>query len=122
MNDSEVLIATGYFTIPALFELITQLETAKSVRVLVDANVDTDNRFAFMKRNSTNIFSLDAKFKATSVYELVKKKFQSVMVMQGDKSLYLVKNPDKIHCFSLVAQDVNMYYPWLSKQTSLLLF
>lgn len=107
VHNSEVLIATGYFTIPALFELITHIKNVKSVKVLIDANVDTDIRFAYYEKEFNKYFALDAKFKAASVYELIKKKFQIRYGNVGGQKFILVKNPDKIHCFSLVAQDVN---------------
>lgn len=106
-NDSEVYIASSYFTIPALFELVDNLKDAKSIQALIDSIVDTDTRFAYYEKEFNKYFALDAKFKATSVYELIKKKFQIRYGNAGGQKFILVKNPDKIHCFSLVAQDVN---------------
>ena len=106
-NESEVVMASGYFTIPALFELNSQFQTVKSVRVLIDSNADTDTRFSYDEKEFNTYFSLDAKHKAQSVYKLINEKFQIRYGNAGGKKFVLVKNPDKIHCFSLVAQDVN---------------
>jgi SNF2 family DNA or RNA helicase len=106
-NDSEVFIASGYLTIPALFELNSQLQNAQSVRVLIDSNADLDTRFAYYEKEFNMYFNLDAKYKASSVYGLVKDKFQIRHGNAGGQKFILIKNNDKIHCFSLVAQDVN---------------
>lgn len=106
-NESEVVMASGYFTIPALFELNAQFQNVESVRVLVDSNVDFDARFSYDEKEFNAYFTLDAKYKAQSVYKLIKEKFQIRYGNAGGQKFILVKNPDKIHCFSLVAQDVN---------------
>lgn len=106
-NDSEVSVAANYFTIQALYELISNLQVAKSVRVLIDSNVETDTRFAYYEKEFNRYFTLDAQHKAQSVYSLIKEKFQIRNGNAGGQKFILVKNPDKIHCFSLVAQDVN---------------
>ena len=46
-SESEVFIASDYFTLPALFELSTELSNAKSVKALIDSSVDSDLRFSY---------------------------------------------------------------------------
>lgn len=106
-NESEVLIVADYFTIPAVYELSNYLKKAKSVRVLIDSNVDTDTRFSYYEKEYNKYFTLDSKFKANAVYDLINEKFHIRSGNAGGQKIILVKNTDKLHCFSLIAQDLN---------------
>jgi hypothetical protein len=104
---SEVFITASYASIPALFELNGELEKSKGVKFIVDSEVVNDSRFAYDPKEFKSYFTLIAKHKAIVAYMLVQHKFQIRQGNIGGQKFILVKNPDKIYCFSLEPQDIN---------------
>jgi SNF2 family DNA or RNA helicase len=104
---SEVYIATGYLTIPALFELTNELLSVKSINILVDDDIESDVRFSYDSKEFNSYFDLKSKYKADSVIKLIRDKSQVRYGSAGAQKFILVKNADTIHCFSFVPQDFN---------------
>lgn len=107
-SESEIFIASGYFTIPAVYELIRELNEVKSIQLIIDSPVLDDIRFAYDEREFNSYFDLKSKLKATDVHKLVQSKFQIRSGNVGGQKFIVVKNTDKVHCFSIVPQDLNL--------------
>ncbi len=106
-QDSEIFIATGYVTIPALFELSSELSLSKGVKLILDNAPSLDSRFAYDIKEFSLYFDLNASNKAQGTFELIESKFQIRSGNVGGQKFILIKNPDKTHCFSIVPQDLN---------------
>lgn len=106
-QDSEIFIATGYVTIPALFELSSELSQSKGVKMILDTEPFTDSRFAYDLKEFSLYFDLNSSHKASNTYQLLENKFQIRAGNVGGQKFILIKNPDKTHCFSIVPQDLN---------------
>lgn len=106
-QESEIVIAIEYFTIQSLFELFENFQAARSIRILLNSNVDSEIRFNYDELEYNTYFELNAQYKASLVYELVRDKVQIRQGNVGGQKFIVVKNPYKIHYFSLVAQDIN---------------
>ena len=105
--DSEVFIATGYTSIPALFELADELNKAKGVKLILDSDPNTDPRFAYDPKEFALYFDLNAPFKSKISYDLLDTKFQVRSGNVGGQKFIIIKNPDQTTCFSIVPQDLN---------------
>ncbi len=105
--NSEVFIATDYISINSFFELAEKLKTVKSIKILLNNNVDRDARFSYDPSEAISYFDLKSKFKADTAYKLVKEKCQVRHGNVGGQKFILVKNTDQTHCFSIVPQDLN---------------
>ncbi len=106
-QDSEIFIATSYVTIPALYELSSELNQSKGVKMILDTEPSNDSRFAYDLKEFSLYFDLNASFKASNTYQLLENKFQIRAGNVGGQKFILIKNPDKTHCFSIVPQDFN---------------
>jgi SNF2 family DNA or RNA helicase len=106
-QDSEIFIATGYVTIPALFELSSELSQSKGVKMILDTEPSNDSRFAYDLKEFSLYFDLNSSHKASNTYQLLDNKFQIRAGNVGGQKFILIKNPDKTHCFSIVPQDLN---------------
>lgn len=106
-TNSEVFIASGYSTIPALFELSAELSLTKGVKLILDHSVDEDPRFGYDPNEFSLYFDLQSALKAKVVHELISSKFQIRSGNVGGQKFILVKNDTDIQCFSIAAQDVN---------------
>ena len=104
---SEIFIATGYTSIPSLFELIDEFEICKGVKLLLNSDPVDDSRFAYDPKEFSLYFDLTAAHKAKSVYNLIESKFQIRSGNVGGQKFILIKNTDATHCFSIVPQDLN---------------
>jgi len=106
-QDSEIFIATGYVTIPALFELSSEFSQSKGVKMILDTEPSNDSRFAYDLKEFSLYFDLNSSHKASNTYQLLDNKFQIRAGNVGGQKFILIKNPDKTHCFSIVPQDLN---------------
>lgn len=106
-ENSMVFIATGYTSIPALFELSDEFNKAKGVKLILDSNIDSDPRFAYDPKEFAMYFDLNAQFKAKTTFDLLEKKFEVRSGNVGGQKFILIKNPDQTTCFSIVPQDLN---------------
>lgn len=107
-SQSEILIASGYLTVPAIFELLEEFTQVKSIKVLVDGSIESDLRFVYDESEYQNYFNLDTSYKAKKVIKLVEDKFQIRSGNAGGQKFILVINPDQSHCFSIVPQNLNL--------------
>ncbi len=107
-SNSEIFIACGYFTMPSIFEFLSELTEVKSIKVLVDGDVESDIRFVYDDLEYRDYFNLNSYFKSSKVIKLVEDKFQIRSGNAGGQKFILVSNPDKIHCFSIVPQDLTL--------------
>ena len=105
--DSEVFIATGYTSVPALFELSDELSKAKGVKLILDSDPNTDPRFAYDPKEFALYFDLNAPHKSKISYDLLETKFQVRSGNVGGQKFIIIKNPDQTTCFSIVPQDLN---------------
>lgn len=106
-GDSEIFIAAGYTSIPALFILIEDFKQSRGVKLLLDFEPSNDSRFAYDPKEFSLYFDLTAAHKAKSVYNLIETKFQVRSGNVGGQKFILIKNHDATHCFSIVPQDLN---------------
>lgn len=106
-KESEIFIATGYTSIPSLFNFMEMFEKCKGVKLILDFDPVDDSRFAYDPKEFSLYFELNAAHKAKSVYNLIETKFQVRSGNVGGQKFILIKNPDKTHCFSIVPQDLN---------------
>lgn len=106
-NTSELYIATGYSSIPALFELLSELNQAKGVKLLLNSNPNSEVLFAYDPKEFSLYSDLNSSFKAKQIYELIQTKFQVRHGNVGGQKFILIKNEDATHCFSIVPQDLN---------------
>jgi SNF2 family DNA or RNA helicase len=106
-GESEIFIATGYTSIPSLFELTDEFEKCKGVKLILDSDPIDDSRFAYDPKEFSLYFDLTAAHKAKSVYNLIESKFQIRSGNVGGQKFILIKNTDATHCFSIVPQDLN---------------
>jgi hypothetical protein len=106
-SNSVLSIATGYLTIPALFELRDVLENASIVNLLIDSFVSNEIEFSYDEKEYAKYSDLDARYKGNAVKELIHRKFSVRYGNAGGQKFILVENPDKTHCFSIVPQDLN---------------
>lgn len=107
-NESEIFIATGYATIPALFELLREFRKAKGVKLLIVNEPSADSNFAYDPKEFSQYFDLKSTYKAKSVFELIESKFQVRSGNVGGQKFILIKNTNQTHCFSIVPQDLNL--------------
>jgi len=106
-GESEIFIATGYTSIPSLFELTDEFEKCKGVKLILDSDPVDDSRFAYDPKEFSLYFDLTSAHKAKSVYNLIESKFQIRSGNVGGQKFILIKNRDVTHCFSIVPQDLN---------------
>ncbi len=105
--ETEVFIASTYFSINSLFELIDKLKMVKSIEILIDSDVENDNRFSYEPNEFLLYNDLKAKYKAQKVFELLNSKSAIKSGNLGGQKFMILKNTDKIQCFSFVPQDLN---------------
>jgi len=121
--DSEVFIATGYTSVPALFELSDELNKAKGVKLILDSDPNTDPRFAYDPKEFALYFDLNAPFKSKISYDLLETKFQVRSGNVGGQKFIIIKNLDQTTCFSiqLVEKYTFVFLANLNKSSSVLI-
>ena len=106
-ENSEVLICASYFSVNSIFELSTYLEKVKSIRILVDSNLETDTMFAYDIKEWEMYYDLKSKHKTNTSLEIIKDKCSIRYGNVGGQKFIIVINGTKSHCFSIVPQDLN---------------
>jgi superfamily II DNA or RNA helicase len=112
---SEIFICNSYSSINALFALMDKLLAVKKVSVLLDTDLDKEQRFSYDNLEWAEYLNLNSKFNAEQVYNLVNDKFEVRHGKAGGQKFILVKNEEKAHCFSIVPQDLNLQTLGLAK-------
>lgn len=108
-SSSEIFIAASYVSIPALYELLSKFNKAKSVQVLLDNTwLETDIRFAYDESESKAYYDLKASFKAAQVSAFLKTKCHIRSGKVGGQKFILVKNSKAGTCYSIVPNDLNL--------------
>lgn len=113
--ESEIFICNSYNSINALFALINQFQLVKKVSVLLDTDLDKDQRFSYDNLEWAEYLNLNGKYNAELVYNLVNEKFEVRHGKAGGQKFILVKNEEKTSCFSIVPQDLNLQTLGLAK-------
>lgn len=106
--DCEVLICVCYTSINAVFSLIEEFKEAGKISLLLDTDIDLDQRFSYDSQEWSQYLELKGKFKAEQVRHLVETKFEVRQGKAGGQKFILVKNKEQSHCFSIVPQDLNL--------------
>lgn len=106
-NKSEIFIATGYISIPAVFELLKELSIAKGIKMILDSEPSNDARFTYDPKEFSIYYDLKANQKSKNTYDLIETKFQIRSGNVGGQKFILIKNDKKTHCFTIVPQDLN---------------
>ena len=106
-DSSDVLICASYFSVNSIFELNTYLKKVKSIRILVDSNLETDIRFAYDIQEWELYYDLKSKHKTETSVEIIKEKCSIRYGNVGGQKFIIVINGAQSHCFSIVPQDLN---------------
>lgn len=106
--ESEVFLSCNYFTFLAFFELFPAILDVKSIRILIDGDVQKDVRFGYDSKEFLTYADLSHTFKARQVSKLLKEKSEIRSGNLGGQKFVLVKNAESVHCFSIVPQDFNL--------------
>jgi ERCC4-related helicase len=106
--ESEIFICNSYNSINALFALINEFQSVKRVSVLLDTDIEKDQRFSYDNLEWAEYLNLTGRYNAELVYNLVNEKFEVRHGKAGGQKFILVKNGEKIYCFSIVPQDLNL--------------
>lgn len=106
-NNSEIFIAVDYFTIPSVYEILKPLSVSKSVKVLLNNNIDDDSRFNYDPKEYQSYQKLNSQYKSRIVQKIVSDKFQIRSGNIGGQKFILIKNQNSIICYSIVPQDLN---------------
>jgi hypothetical protein len=106
--NSEVFISVSYFSINAIFELLTQLNAAAKISILIDTDVNKDLRFAYDQTEWSQYFDLKSKFKAESAFNLIKAKCDIRYSNLGGQKFVLIKNDEGTHCLTIAPHDLNL--------------
>lgn len=117
-TKSEIFICNAYHSINALFALLNQLQSVKTVSVLLDTDIDKDQRFSYDDLEWAEYLNLNGRFNAELVYNLIDEKFEIRHGKAGGQKFILVKNEEKTYCFSIVPQDLNLQTLGLAKSSS----
>lgn len=106
--ESEIFICSSYTSVNAFFELINEFKGSKSISLLLDTNIENDQRFSYDGLEWAEYLNLNSKYKAELVHNLINEKFEVRHGKAGGQKFILVKNEEKTHCFSIVPQDLNL--------------
>ena len=108
-KDTLLYIATNYFSISALFELLESIENLDSIKILIDnLDVDKDIRFCYDEKELKAYHELTKRFKAEKVFQLLKDKVEIREGSVGGQKFILTNSDDITNYFMLVPHDLNL--------------
>jgi len=108
-HSSSIYIATNYFSIPAVFELIEKFESAQSIQILIDNNnIEKDIRFAYDDKELKSYYNLKQKIKADKVYQIIRDKVEIREGSVGGQKFILTNTDNVTNYFMLVPHDLNL--------------
>ena len=108
-DNTTIYIATNYFSITAVFELLDKFEKASAVKILIDNNdVENDIRFAYDEKELKSYYNLIQKFKADKAFDFIKEKVEIRDGNLGGQKFILTNSNDITNYFMLVPNDLNL--------------
>ena len=108
-KDTTLYIATNYFSISALFELLESIENLDSIKILIDnQDVDKDIRFCYDEKELKAYHDLTQRFKADKVFQLLKDKVEIREGNVGGQKFILTNSEEITNYFMLVPHDLNL--------------
>lgn len=108
-GESEVQISSNYFTTFALFDLIEELNNAKSIQILLNFTEMNEADFSFIQdeiEKQLNI-SLDRKHKINQVIDLIDSNVEIRNGHVGNQNIILVTNGDIANCYMITPLNLN---------------
>ena len=107
-ESSELFISASYFSINAVYELISQLQQVKNINILIDGDYQLDIRFAYDEKEWVRYLDLTNKYKAEKVFKIIEDKCNIRQGNTGGQKFILIKNTSGTHCFSITPHDLNL--------------
>lgn len=108
-QNSSIYVATNYFSIPSVFELLEKLDNLNSIKILIDnTDVEKDLRFSYDEKEIKSYHNLTQKFKADKVFQLIKDKVEIREGSVGGQKFILTETNAITNYFMLVPHDLNL--------------
>lgn len=108
-SDTEIFIATSYFSFPAIFEMLPTFVNAKTIHILLDnTNIANENRLAYDEKEYQSYFDLNSKFKAEQVAKFIHDKVEIREGSVGGQKFILTVNEGLTDYYMLVPYDFNL--------------
>lgn len=108
-KDTSLYIATNYFSINSLFELLEHFEGIDSINILIDnSDVYNDIRFSYDEKELRFYHELKQRFKAEKVYEFIRDRVSIREGSIGGQKFILAHDGQITNYFMLVPFDLNL--------------
>lgn len=117
--DTEVFVATSYFSILAIYELLSCFQDASKIYILLDNRyILEDSRFSYDEEEYKSFYHLTSKFKADKVLNLLKDKVEIREGSVGGQKFILTVEKNITNYFMLVPNDLNLKTLGIEKSSS----